>query len=123
MQLSYFSCFLELTRESFASQSESFHPYRSQTGTTMPSTSTSRRPFPTFLCVANNYSLSLLKLAKFVEDDLKSESNKAVRVPASLLTPQKWREFCTAYEGVMDDYNFGTLLRCTSPPPPCWNSA
>ena len=36
----------------------------------------------------------------FTEDSLHSPANKI-----------KWREFCMRYDGVLEDYNFGTLLR------------
>ncbi|NXK69704.1 PBDC1 protein, partial [Sylvietta virens] len=28
--------------------------------------------------------------------------------------PQKWRPFCLRFEGVVEDFNFGTLLRLDS---------
>lgn len=41
-----------------------------------------------------------LKIDILSPDDLKSEKSKAV-----------WRPFCESFKGVVDDYNFGTLLR------------
>lgn len=29
----------------------------------------------------------------------------------SCLSPQKWRPFCLRFEGVVEDFNYGTLLR------------
>lgn len=31
--------------------------------------------------------------------------------PPALLLPQKWRPFCLQFEGVVEDFNYGTLLR------------
>lgn len=28
-----------------------------------------------------------------------------------LFSPQKWRPFCLRFEGVVEDFNYGTLLR------------
>lgn len=41
-----------------------------------------------------------LHIAKLDEDALKSDTSKT-----------KWREFCNTYEGVVEDFNFATLLR------------
>ncbi|VDN99469.1 unnamed protein product [Rodentolepis nana] len=40
---------------------------------------------------------------RFTEDDIKSDEKKVL-----------WREFCDSFEGVVDDFNRGTLLRLDS---------
>ncbi|KAI4495372.1 hypothetical protein M0802_008762 [Mischocyttarus mexicanus] len=41
-----------------------------------------------------------LKVDKVNEDEFKLEENK-----------QQWRPFCEQFKGIVEDYNFGTLLR------------
>lgn len=71
-----------------------------------------------------DYDIKLLK-----EDDLKSDKAKEVSVNMSTLLPfqphiiacfsepfhclasQTWRTFCNQFEGVVEDFNYGTLLR------------
>lgn len=71
-----------------------------------------------------DYDVKLLK-----EDDLKSDKAKEVSVNMSILLPfqphimacfsepfhcwgsQTWRTFCNQFEGVVEDFNYGTLLR------------
>lgn len=43
------------------------------------------------------------RVRNFKEDELKSKEQKA-----------KWRTFCGKFEGKVEDYNFGTLLRLSS---------
>ncbi|NXA43701.1 PBDC1 protein, partial [Eudromia elegans] len=64
-----------------------------------------------------------LRVDRLDPEELKSEEAKAVRGPGghaatpgasacvTRCPPQKWRPFCLHFEGLVEDFNLGTLLR------------
>ncbi|XP_075938962.1 protein PBDC1 isoform X3 [Anarhichas minor] len=53
-----------------------------------------------------------IKLLK--PDDLKSDMAKEVGTTPNLYIYNVWRPFCNQFEGLIEDFNYGTLLRLDS---------